>query len=325
MQVSDLATTYLCETQELLERIEQITLELETRPDKELVNELFRAFHTIKGSGAMCGFHDIAQFTHHVETTLDDVRAGAIPVSKQLVELVLQARDQIHSLVSQASGQDSQRADSRSTVIAALAALSGTQKAQPEAVSAPQIEERIEEARLRDWKIRFHPDPRILAFGTNVAGLFRELARMGTCTVSANIYDVPELESMEPENCYLWWEIDLETERDRDAIREVFEFVEDGGHLTIEPATSGHDRAPKADRPATKPVRVQLKAQPLVSSILPREDAARRSCDDVPSQKLHRLANLAGELVKDQLGLGGPAFTSRSPTTQMEIEHLVSE
>ena len=52
---------------------------------------MFRAMHTIKGSGAMFGFDDIAAFTHDVETVYDLVRGGKIPVTKPLIDLTLSA------------------------------------------------------------------------------------------------------------------------------------------------------------------------------------------------------------------------------------------
>ena len=57
------------EAQELLTELEHSLLEWEEQPDDmELVGRIFRAMHTIKGSGAMFGFDDIARFTHEVET-----------------------------------------------------------------------------------------------------------------------------------------------------------------------------------------------------------------------------------------------------------------
>ncbi|MBK8002224.1 MAG: Hpt domain-containing protein [Verrucomicrobia bacterium] len=50
------------------------------------MNRLFRAFHTIKGSGAMFGFEAVAAFTHHVETALDRVREGQLALSQQPID-----------------------------------------------------------------------------------------------------------------------------------------------------------------------------------------------------------------------------------------------
>ena len=65
------AETYRQEAMELLSEVEEAILDIEQDSgNAEHVNRLFRAIHTIKGSGAMFGFDDIAEFTHHAETVL---------------------------------------------------------------------------------------------------------------------------------------------------------------------------------------------------------------------------------------------------------------
>ncbi|MFN2355280.1 MAG: Hpt domain-containing protein, partial [Desulfopila sp.] len=63
---------FLVEATEILEQLEESLLELEDAPDNdELVGSIFRALHTIKGSGAMFGFDRVSSFTHEVETVFD--------------------------------------------------------------------------------------------------------------------------------------------------------------------------------------------------------------------------------------------------------------
>ena len=94
------ADTYKEEAYERLTELEGALLELEEAPDdSELISKIFRALHTIKGSGAMFGFDDIASFTHEVETVFDLVRNGRIPVGKELIDLTLQAGDLIRSML----------------------------------------------------------------------------------------------------------------------------------------------------------------------------------------------------------------------------------
>ena len=76
--------TYREEAGELLAELETSLLDLEEVPDdEELINRVFRAMHTIKGSGAMFGFDEIASFTHEVETVFDMVRNGKMTVTKR--------------------------------------------------------------------------------------------------------------------------------------------------------------------------------------------------------------------------------------------------
>ena len=88
------------EAYELLGDLETSLLSLEEAPDDmELIQRIFRDMHTIKGSGAMFGFDDIAHFTHEIETIYDKVRDGKMPVSKELINLTLQAKDQIRMML----------------------------------------------------------------------------------------------------------------------------------------------------------------------------------------------------------------------------------
>lgn len=56
--------------------------------------------HTIKGSGSMFGFDDVAEFTHDLESFFDRVREGEIPVTKSIIDLTLDACDQIRKMVN---------------------------------------------------------------------------------------------------------------------------------------------------------------------------------------------------------------------------------
>lgn len=85
--------TFRQEAEELLADIEDCVLAIEENPeDKDNINRLFRAMHTIKGSGAMFGFTDVAAFTHHVETVLDKVRKGITTVSMVSLRPVMISR-----------------------------------------------------------------------------------------------------------------------------------------------------------------------------------------------------------------------------------------
>jgi len=64
--------------------LESALLELnENRGDQELVGRVFRALHTIKGSGSMFGFEDLATFTHNLENAFDEVRNGRLQVGSE--------------------------------------------------------------------------------------------------------------------------------------------------------------------------------------------------------------------------------------------------
>jgi two-component system chemotaxis sensor kinase CheA len=97
---------FLLEAEDLLSEIDQAALSLETgAPSRETVDQLFRAFHTIKGSAGMLGMTEIVNFTHYVENLLDLIRDGKIAESPKLVDLVLRSEEQIAALLAVERGE----------------------------------------------------------------------------------------------------------------------------------------------------------------------------------------------------------------------------
>src|SRR5512143_600616 len=95
-----LKEVFRAEASELLAELETSLIELEKTPDdKELISSVFRVFHTLKGSGAMCGFDDVSAFTHHIETVYDLVRNSRIVADKALIDLTLSSCDLIRGMI----------------------------------------------------------------------------------------------------------------------------------------------------------------------------------------------------------------------------------
>ncbi len=103
------------ESYELLEDIEATLLQLKGAPqDQELLNHLFRNFHTIKGSGAMFGFEHVSAFTHTIENVIDAIRKGEIAFTPALIDPLLHARDLILGLIEADDQVDEQLLASQS-------------------------------------------------------------------------------------------------------------------------------------------------------------------------------------------------------------------
>jgi two-component system chemotaxis sensor kinase CheA len=243
------------EARELLVELESVLLELnEHREDGELVGRVFRGLHTIKGSGAMFGFEDLATFTHNLENAFDEVRKGRLEVTPALVDLTLCALDQIRAMVEEGEGESAVDAAACTEILARLRALTGIAEnaaSQP----APPAEARAggEDACEQVWRIHFAPGPDLLRNGADPLLLVRELAEMGRLTAEASMAGIPPLEALEPERCYVSWEMVLATTASEDRIRDVFIFVEDICELTIapvprEPAPSAWQRRGRRSR-----------------------------------------------------------------------------
>ena len=96
MNLDQALHTFVTESRELLEDMETALLAVEQADDKDdLVNAIFRAAHTIKGSAGLFDLGHVVAFTHVVESALDQVRDGSLPMAEGLVVLLLSCRDHI--------------------------------------------------------------------------------------------------------------------------------------------------------------------------------------------------------------------------------------
>jgi two-component system, chemotaxis family, sensor kinase CheA len=232
------------EASELLAEMEAALLELENKPqDSGLINRVFRAMHTIKGAANMFGLNEVAALTHEVETVFDKVRSGEFACSRELLDFGFQARDLIWELIESPEAVD---ATSLETVKAAFKALAcGGMKTRPltevPPADAPEPEAPREQAQEVEEKteptayaVTFKPTASNAMVHADPLGILDELRELGECHVALHGRDVPELEGLEPESCALWWEILVVTDKNENALRDVFIFVEDASELRIE-------------------------------------------------------------------------------------------
>jgi two-component system chemotaxis sensor kinase CheA len=337
---------YRQEAFELLAELETSLMELEETPnDKELIGRVFRALHTIKGSGAMFGFDDIATFTHEVETVFDLVRGGQMTVTKTLVDLTLSTVDLIRAMLEDPNGgKDADSAKAAEIVgslkeLAPASIMTGQDEALP---AAPPIDANGTMATYRIF-LRMQPD--VASRGTNPILLLNELCSLGECKVFAHTDAIPELEEFNPEECRTAWDVFLTTDLGINAIRDVFIFVEDECELTIEvidePAGPDHDASPSKlgeillDRGyvAKEDLQQTLGKQKRIGELLvdsglvqpshvesalfeqehikktrkKQQQEEKSSGIRVPAEKLDILVNLVGEMVTVQARLSQTA------------------
>jgi len=310
------------EAREILVDLEAALLELnERRDDMELVGRAFRALHTIKGSGAMLGFVELAAFTHNLENAFDEVRAGRLAVTAELVDLTLAALDHIRAFLEEPSQIDS---GAREQLLARLRTMTvpnehshGVEAQLPEPL--PSLS--TMSGPVRPWKIHFAPGPSLTRSGSDPLLLIRELGSLGEVESTASMASVPPLPDLDPERCYIAWDLVLRTAASLDAIRDVFIFVEDCCELCIEPQQQ--TAVAEAD---------------LIAKMLEEKRGARggRRHYDAPENassirvaatKLDQFVNLVGELVTVQARLGELAARRDDPEVTAvaeEVDRLAS-
>ncbi len=225
------------EADELLIQLENIMMELEITPDNPAkIGESFRCMHTIKGNAAMFGFNMISNYAHELETALDKLREGKIKVTKKFIDLMLTAADDIKQMLDSEGPLKQDVRDSSNRVIAGLKQLSGEEhKSKRPSNSENNI--LFPDKQLHNeagtFKIIFRPAPDIFCSGTNPLLLLKELNELGEYTCVSDPSGIPPLHEIDPEICYLEWEIFLTTKADEDEIRNVFVFVAGSSYIEI--------------------------------------------------------------------------------------------
>ncbi len=291
---------FVQEAREILENLETMLLDLEGQPQPEQVDAVFRALHTIKGSGSMFGFGILARFTHHFEDAFDKVRDGLLSIDDRLIDLSLKARDHMSALLS--CGGDCAEAEAlEASAEAARLLRSLSDIVGSTAPDAPQPP--AEAARERRWRIRFRPEASALRNGMRPDLLIAELAQMGQTTISFTADDLPALSDLDPATSHLCWSVELLTHQPLSEIEAVFIFVDDA-ELKIAEVTE--------------------QAQPAAKAAPPPRKAPEAAGENVrvAASKLDEIMDQLGELVIAQARLSQLATATSDPDLETMVEEL---
>lgn len=349
MSAMDPTEVFRQEASELFEVLEGALLDLGQRPDdRELVDSAFRALHTIKGSGAMFGFDKVASFTHEFETAFDRVRKGEIKPTQELISVALAAKDYIRALIEDPQSTDDIIGEAILDDLKRF--VSSDQPAAPVAEIAEAPPLAPVESKQVGWHLYLEFESHILRNGSNPLDLLEDLCKLGPCFVVPVTDGIPFLDEMEPEDCYLKWDVKLHAACDKDAIDDVFMFVSDEMKLTLSPLEHVEapapmplfqllDEEPVAEMPAPlveAAAAPAAKAEPKSETrpepkIEPKAEAKR---DDrgiatvrVQAERLDELMDRVGELVIAQARLTQLAASGSDLSIKViaeEIERLAS-
>ena len=245
--------TFINESLDLLQEMETSLNLLSDQPDdEELINSVFRAAHTIKGSAGLFGFDAIVAFTHKVENVLDEVRAGEVKIDDGLIAVLLECRDHIEAMI-EAIGADADPALSAVSDRLVKALLKqahgeeGAVEAKPDAVKADtpatyQAQVGREESRSVEndqWHISLRFGEDVLRNGMDPLSFLRYLASLGEVTNVATTVDaMPAAAEMDAESCYLGMEITFNGDVEKQALMDVFDFVAEDSLVNVMPPNS---------------------------------------------------------------------------------------
>lgn len=343
------AQAYREELQEHLESLEQELLDLESDPgNAEIVNRVFRSMHTIKGGASMFGFDEIARLTHDIETVFDRIRSGSMSADKSLLDLTLEARDHLRALAAAHGAETPELLERSGELISRYRAYLGIDSEQRP--TKEQATAKTLTTPTTYW-VRYAPNPSSFLSGVDPLNTVEEIVNLGQTSTVFHDEDVPELDSLNPEECHGVWDILLNSDRPIEELQDVFIFndkeefhiaslcvravrANDLDHLrgllrehgdesiaSIESVLSeccNQMITGKFDKKAAPPPAPEVKARPRGQQAPGESHASIR----VDSDRLDRLVNMVGEMVILQSRLSIASRKTQNPVISQIAEEM---
>jgi two-component system chemotaxis sensor kinase CheA len=255
--MAEIRASFFVECEELLESLQDALTQMEGGDtDSETINIAFRAVHSIKGGAGAFGLDQLVAFAHKFESSMDEVRAGALTLDESIITTFFQCADTLSDLVKSSQDGEDLDASSYQGLVEQLAVLAGGEDEPEEEVSdfqpmgisldlppldiEPDVEASQEEnlALLgNNFEIYFAPEPELYRSANDPIFLLRSVQSLGETTITCEIGDLPNIAEYGANSSVLAWRIRLTTNSDEAAILAVFEFVDGLCTLEIQPAT----------------------------------------------------------------------------------------
>ena len=238
---------FTVECNELLEEMEACLLGLETSTEpSQTINSIFRAAHTIKGTAGLFGLDHIVQFTHVVESLLDRLRNGELSVTSELITALLPCCDHLSRLILEVTNgsleENPEVTECGNHLLDALLPYQQTTATTESHIAVlPETTARVETLAEKysgygNWLLFLQFNENCLRDGMDPLSFIHYLTTLGEIIDLATFsYTLPDVISMNPELSYLAFEIILQTDADKEAIENVFEFIREGSHIHILP------------------------------------------------------------------------------------------
>ena len=329
-----------------LEAMESGLLNLDTGDiDSEVINTIFRGAHSIKGGSGTFGFNDVADFTHIMETLLDEMRDGRRKVTQPAIDVLLGSVDCLRTMLTSIQAEESIdtlavgkyktaleiELNGSAQELSSLPPLETVESENKNpVVVTPGVADEYELTE-QGWKIAFCPYLDLLKTGNDPVRMFRELAELGEFTASVNTQDIPDFYELDPEECNLSWALKVVGDIPLKEIQEIFNWVEGDCELEILPLSKKSAKPvsetqkkepppPKIEIEQSKPALVDVKPKissatvkgesPQTDAELSKSGVKASSSIRVDTAKIDALINMVGEVVITQsmLGLIGENF-----------------
>lgn len=225
------------EVREYLERLESGLLLLEQDPENyQVIDEIFRIMHSMKGSGGMFGFDLISDVTHDLESLYDLFRSKKQRIDSEIISYTLNSIDGLHNLMVQ-DPTDEHRLlakKMKSDTQKQIARITLTDFKGEEEELPSNSHQTGSENHQNTYYISFIPNENIFSNGTNPLYLIDELHALGECNVQVSFDRLPDLAEIDTVKCYVSWYLFIATSENIDTLCDVFIFVADNAQIQIQ-------------------------------------------------------------------------------------------
>ncbi len=309
---------FLEESQELLQEIESSLLLLERQPnDRDVIQRLFRAAHTLKGGAGMVGLTELESQAHQFEALLSNIRSGTLACSPEIITTLLNGRDALLALIKPLLGisddQEYLRSSGHPDETQDLDSLIDEQQSASSPLPREETLQEVENVYL--LHLRFGPNS--LQQGQEPLSLIKQLDTLGHLTSIPHTSEFPRWLEFDPTQLYLWWSVKLVSPKPIEEIDQLVEFYRGGqNQLQLERVETpreedadvrqAHEHMLKQISESTPPKQFEeadspVQAERVTNAVIEQPQASQSI--RVPVSRLDRLQNLVSETVIRQARL----------------------
>lgn len=304
---SEFQDAFYEESGDLLEIIESSLLQIDINDiDQDLINDIFRHFHSIKGTSGAFGLTEIAGFTHLLETLLDEIRTNKSLLTQETLNLLFEGADFVKSLID--SAQSDSAIDMQTKEILSkkfeseIQKIIGGEEPAPQKKTTSNMSEKSHPQNknaLKQYTISFVPNQQIFLRGNDPLFIFRTLQELGEVEVSCDFSGLPAFHQFIPDNAFLSWDIILKSNCTQKEVDDAFEWVSVDSWVDIEEVVI---KPTLEDNQSEQVVNAEIDN---INKIPEKKTTSNKSTKDnssirVAIQKVDYLINLIGEQVITQ-------------------------
>ncbi|WP_214826779.1 chemotaxis protein CheA [Exiguobacterium algae] len=306
MDVNEYLGLFLDESQEHIQSINNQLLKLEQTASADVVQEIFRSAHTLKGMSSTMGYESVANLTHEMESALDLVRGGKKESNQLLLDTMFSAMEQMEDMIADIeNGGRGSNVDVSETVAAFQSFIGGKEVVAVKSSDSSSFEvdlytnsviEQAKQSGFEAFQIHVKLSDAVVLKAARAYMVFDRLQELGE-VVSTQ----PETEEIEQEKFDLSFDVLFLSQETADDIEQAVAQVSEVERVEVKAFTSTAVSAPElavtTEAPTPEPAKAKTEAEE------PKEQAAAQAQAKtirVNLERIDRLMNLFEEFIIDR-------------------------